>query len=286
VQPYINYQWNGSLTMYPSEDSWFDTNYLPDEIVDAGVYSVTHNTPKNWLDSLVSANSNKPTFLKETFETTTPVAFIRNRKVSVTGVGFLPNSKLNFFFDEVNVNAYVRPVGGILGADVISNGTGNFDAEFEIPCSATLRFRCGERILKVINTTGNGEISSTSGVASYVANGLSNNYRKTYITTRHEISSTNTQGVSVLYPDPNVGSPSQPSGYVDSPSSGFYGGPGALSGIAPSPTGLDGPGAAAAGIAAGIAASAIGLDGPGVAAAVAAGAAAADGADASIGGLW
>lgn len=111
--------------------------------------------------------------------------FIRSRTIDIIGKGFKPNTRLYPFFDNVNVTSNCKPDGGNFGDAIITNGAGNVDLTFVIPNTSTLRFRTGIRdFILLDNTEKDLDAAQTSGVARYVAKGLTNIRQKTILSTK------------------------------------------------------------------------------------------------------
>ena len=81
IQPYIKYQWEGNLVMVPNSDYWSSTNYLPDIVVDGGVFNVTQNaiSPQFGLWSWVDfARGNL--VVETSIQTTTTIILLRQEQ--------------------------------------------------------------------------------------------------------------------------------------------------------------------------------------------------------------
>lgn len=103
------------------------------------------------------------------------VPFIRARNITATCVGLKPSTTLYPFFNGTNVLAYCTMSGGTLGSDLTSDVAGSLTFDFSIPSNSTLKFRVGERVLKVAdNQNDPTDLASTisSAEAVYSAQGL------------------------------------------------------------------------------------------------------------------
>jgi len=235
IQPYIRYQWEGNLVLVPNSDSWTSTKYLPDIIVDGGVFNVTKNAvdPRSGLDSWVDfsrgdliintsvATTTATTQSADSFVGNAPIPFIRSRLISMTGTGMKPNTKLNFFFDDVDVAAYIRPIGGSYGASISTNGVGSFTAEFLIPETDSLRFRTGNRTMKITDGAAS-SVGSTTSSAVYAAEGIEIDRQKSLLKTR-TVTTTRT-AVGINTPMPDSSDPLAESFVVDSDVGAFVSG--------------------------------------------------------------
>jgi hypothetical protein len=120
------------------------------------------------------------------------VPFIRSRKVYFGADRLKPNTKLNLFFDGVNINQYARTeasfvswsdvdgVGNYAGAtnhpdgstDIITDSQGRVTGSFVIPSNDAQKFRTGSRVVRLIDNTNDVETAKTYAEATYTAQGL------------------------------------------------------------------------------------------------------------------
>jgi len=146
------------------------------------------------------------------------VPFIRSREVYFKGTGFKPNTRLIPFFDGVNIDIYTRSAtsaefetntfadlgtrpsfepflnnspSGISSSDVsgsigiTSDASGEVYGFFVIPNNNQLRFRTGERVFKLIDSTDvDDPNASTFSTAIYTAQGLINTVERNIISSR------------------------------------------------------------------------------------------------------
>ena len=146
------------------------------------------------------------------------VPFIRSREVYFKGTGFKPNTRLIPFFDGVNIDLYTRsatsaeftsntfadlatrpsfepflnnsPVGITSGdisgnIGITSNSSGEVYGFFVIPNNDALRFRTGERVFKLIDSTDVDDPNATTfSTAIYTAQGLINTVERNIIASR------------------------------------------------------------------------------------------------------
>ena len=121
------------------------------------------------------------------------IPWMRSRVINVTGRGFKPNTKLYSFFDGTLVTTYITPTNSSFantaseGSNLFSDTNGDVYCQFRIPSSDSLRFRVGDRIIRLtdnsINNSGSGLVT-TSGEATYSARGLTQTVQDTVISTR------------------------------------------------------------------------------------------------------
>lgn len=186
IQPYVLFAWEGNVILSPSVDSWIDTQYLPDFVFDSGTLNVTtgvRTAPGSAIDSFFDAAVGTSTqFVSDSLVSVGASAFIRGRTITITGTGFKPSTRLYVSFDGVSVDQYCANTGG--GA-IITSGSGTISFTFSIPATDTVRFRTGNRTLKVSDQPiGSLTNESTSGNAIYSATGLTNFRQQSFAQTR------------------------------------------------------------------------------------------------------
>ena len=122
------------------------------------------------------------------------INFMRSIDITISGELLKPNTALNVFFDNINVNAHCTPASATYG---VSGGTskgtklktdnqGKLNATFTVPNDDTLRFETGVRTLKVTDTdTVDSALSTTSAFANFMANGSLTSTQTEIISTRN-----------------------------------------------------------------------------------------------------
>lgn len=126
---------------------------------------------------------------------TSVVPYMRSIDIDITGKGNRPTTKMHFFFDGTNVNAFVKPSGGAYGADVITDANGAFSAVFTIPNDSVNHFRTGQKQLVATDDVNDVETSSTSYAQStFTSTGIRQTKQRTIVATRN-INTTSTAGV-------------------------------------------------------------------------------------------
>jgi hypothetical protein len=237
VNPYAVYRWTGSLKLNPSMDSWIDTNYADPEVI----YRVFNNgnLTQSWnswsLNWTGASNTQSRDFSRtsaphsvwgrgafrrqvDTFRTTTTtrtnidvvndriidssvIPFMRTIDVELTGKGNRPNSRLYLFFDNTDINNFVKPDGGSFGDPVYSSVDGDFNATFRIPNTEITKFRTGEKTVVATDEVDNEQQLSTSYAQSlFTSTGLRQIKRQTIVATRSV--NTNTNLVRRVWNDP------------------------------------------------------------------------------------
>ena len=121
------------------------------------------------------------------------IPFVRSRVISVSGAGFKPNTRLYSFFDGVDVSAYITPTNSSFvassaeGSALVTDATGNVYCSLRIPNDDSLRFRVGDRKFRFTDNSTNASgvgLVTTSGEATYSAQGLTQTVQDTIISTR------------------------------------------------------------------------------------------------------
>jgi hypothetical protein len=114
------------------------------------------------------------------------VPYIRARTVSFVAKAMKPNTRVYPFFDNVAVASYVTPTGGSLGGALVTDRLGEVSGTFAIPNTATVRFRTGARLFRLINSSTNDTSEAdTVGEATYTAAGVLETRQADVIATRN-----------------------------------------------------------------------------------------------------
>jgi len=164
------------------------------------------------------------------------VPFMRSRVIQFTGEGFKPNSKLFSFFDGTDVTAYVTPTNSSFantaneGGSIVVNSSGNVYGLFRIPNETSLRFRTGEKIFRLSDSSTNSSAQgsvTTAGQISYTASGIIQEVQDTIVSTRQPSFATSSVSEERTVSDRRVvnrGSRTAASGgVIDSPTAAFGG---------------------------------------------------------------
>ena len=259
VQPYINANWAGQITLSPATDNWFETEIAPNIIINVDNFSAIAAGLENQLGTVWNAWENQwsgtavatsETFWRWQWQGNTrtgtefarttltergnrtrdgvtteivedvveevignrvlsqvAIPFCRPRTITITGEGFLPNTRLYPFFDGQDVSAFVTPssseyttdttltAGGVLKTTV----SGKIEATFQIPDhranSNNPKFQTGEVEFRMTSSTtdiragrgGETEGPSTAGTAIYTASGILETEQTTIRSTRNAI---------------------------------------------------------------------------------------------------
>ena len=122
------------------------------------------------------------------------INFMRTIDITISGELLKPNTALNVFFDNIQVNAHCTPssatygVGGgtSKGTQLKTDNQGKLSAVFTVPNNDTLRFETGIRTLKVTDTaTVDDALSTTSAFTNFMANGSLTSTQTEVVSTRN-----------------------------------------------------------------------------------------------------
>ena len=122
------------------------------------------------------------------------INFMRTIDITISGELLKPNTALNVFFDNVQVNAHCTPSsatygvsgGTAKGTQLKTDNQGKLNAIFTVPNTDALRFETGIRTLKVTDTaTVDSELSTTSAFTNFMANGSLTSQQTEFISTRN-----------------------------------------------------------------------------------------------------
>ena len=255
VQPFINSNWVGQITLSPSGDNWFETEQAPRIVTTIDNFSAVAAALENQLGTIWNAwetqwsgvvdvsnriiretvgrfhdvidrtittergTRTRDGVRTEVIEDVTEevvgtrilsqaaIPFVRPRTITITGVGFLPNTRLYPFFDGQDVSAYVTPASATYTTDTTltaggvlkTTPAGKIEATFQIPDyranSSLPKFSTGDVEFRLTSSSTDqragrqGESSgpSTAGQVIYTANGVLNVEEESVIATRNAI---------------------------------------------------------------------------------------------------
>lgn len=212
VNPYAVYRWNGTLTLTPNNDVWFDSTIVSSGSVSDTIGSwsgaapsttfTMHNGGNTWNttdpnahvlphDTQGSATTTTTrnvvttsSYVVTTQVGTSDIPFMRTRDVEFQGKGLMPYSKAYAFFDDVDVTQYCKQGTQAYGAPMFVDANGEISGTFKIPNTSTLRFRTGTKQFTLIDDASNErEISLSYAGAKYTAKGTLNLLSQTVVTT-------------------------------------------------------------------------------------------------------
>ena len=129
------------------------------------------------------------------------IPFVRPRNITVTGIGFKPNTRVYAFFDKKDVNAYVTPSSTTYTSDttvaaaspLITTASGKIECTFAIPehrfagQENVPKFQTGEVEFRLTSSSTDDRTSDpiTAGQGVYHANGILETEQETIIATRN-----------------------------------------------------------------------------------------------------
>jgi len=260
INPYDVINWTGVMTLSPNSDDWYDTEQLPDIIIEdddgqadalaslngqviwndwvttwAGQTlsssttstSISESTYNSMVSDGTSASSvnkwghvpgtrfagstyslNRTTEVKEVGQSrtgsllsvvestntqvidnkvlnTSLIPYIRSKDIVFNVKALKPNTTVYPFFDGINVLSYTKPLGGSLGSPLVTDSAGEVSGIFSIPNNSSIKFRTGQRILRLTDSDTNTSFaSSTSADGLYTATGVLQSTQKTILSTR------------------------------------------------------------------------------------------------------
>ena len=108
------------------------------------------------------------------------IPFIRSRTIELDGLNLKPNTNHYFFFDNINVNAYVRPYNATYSQDggttvtshLKTDGQGRLRGYFDLPNTPSQRFATGMREMRITSSFHNLPNPASSCSEIYQAQGL------------------------------------------------------------------------------------------------------------------
>lgn len=112
------------------------------------------------------------------------VPFIRAREVEFKATRLKPNTRVYAFFDGIDVNSYIRPPFGNSGDPLVTDSNGAVGGTFDLPNTDTLRFRTGERVFRLTDSSTNRNDNTTEAEVTYQAQGLLETRQNTILSTR------------------------------------------------------------------------------------------------------
>lgn len=193
------FTYTGNVTLDPPQDQWLDTAARPDVLVNY------ENTADNWVRVTNAWGSQWGSWrtswvgVAPSDVATTPgavlrplgsravdatiVPYVRSRVVSFSANHLKPFTRVYPFFDGENVSASCRPLGGALGAALVTDAQGLVSGEFVIPANT---FRTGAKTFILSDNVDNPQVSASETFASqvYSTSGLGTIEQDSIISTR------------------------------------------------------------------------------------------------------
>lgn len=211
---------SGRMTMSPASDNWFETEFVPDVIIELpdvveskgtvtvrsrndSKYSWYGSTGKAITGTEVVRDKINEVILEKKF-----VPFMRSIKVFFRARGLSPNTQHFAFFGEEPVANFVRTettftefstttndFGSSLtnatahpdGATTLtSDNNGQIIGSFVIPSTSSLKFRAGDIIFKLLDITeNNDDAAASSAFFVFSSQGIIEVTERTFESTRH-----------------------------------------------------------------------------------------------------
>ena len=114
------------------------------------------------------------------------IEFIREREIQFSGRGFIPNTQLYPFFDDIDVSDDCKPDGGNYGDALICDGAGKISGTFKIPNSEEKRFKTGDRAFRLTTSSINQKNPPpvSAGEVNYTARGWVDTQQESIYSTR------------------------------------------------------------------------------------------------------
>ena len=139
------------------------------------------------------------------------VPFIRSRRIEIKGEMFKPGTKLYVFFDGVDISDYCTKItnastpyeanaasvtshfgqtdteilSDVTTNELITDDAGDINIACYIPNNASIRFKTGERLVKLTDSARNNDTEATSySFATYTASGIVETKETTILSTR------------------------------------------------------------------------------------------------------
>ena len=234
INPFSVISGRGYMTLSPSSDDWYETEYMPDVIVDGGSRAV--NTGRimirsrnahmyNWYGSSGTKVIVGTRVVREEIEDKiVDVSFIpwmRSKKVAFQVYGLRPNTRYFAYFNGTPVFEWVREESEFLNfsrddtdysnvyntatehpdgaTELYSDATGVMYGTFFIPSTPTARFRTGQVEFKLLDISVNEENNAISiAKATFTSTGILTTRQKTFQSVRETL----VQDVTMMWCDP------------------------------------------------------------------------------------
>lgn len=210
----------GRMTLSPASDNWFETEYVPDIVIEQpdvvktsgrvtvrsrndSKYSWYGSTGKAITSDKVVRDKINEVILEKKF-----IPYMRSIKIFFKARGLRPLTQHFAFFDEKSVADWVRTesdftrfsdttndYGSSLtkstghpdgSTTLTSDANGEIIGSFVIPSTSALKFRTGDVIFKLLDiSVSDDDRSSSSAYFTFTAEGIINVTERTFESTRH-----------------------------------------------------------------------------------------------------
>lgn len=116
---------------------------------------------------------------------TSLIPYIREKDITFNVKTLKPNTQVYPFFDGIGVATYVKPTAGAYGDPLITNNNGEVSGEFALPNNSSIKFRTGDKIFKLSDSSNNdSNFTTTMAEGLYSATGTLQTTQKTILSTR------------------------------------------------------------------------------------------------------
>lgn len=127
----------------------------------------------NFTSTFVDQGFSTPVNLGSRIIDISAAEFIRSRDVEFSARAFMPFARLYPFFDNVDVSAECKIVGGAFGDPLLCDAKGRLLGTFKIPNTPGKRFKTGDRVFRLTTSPINqlNPPAASSGEGKYTARG-------------------------------------------------------------------------------------------------------------------
>lgn len=209
----------GNITLSPLSDIWFETEYVPDIVIDKGDITQTsgsvtvrsrNDSKYSWYGSnkVITGTEVVRELINEVILEKKFIPYMRSIKVYFKVRGLRPNTRHFAFFGGTLVSDWVRQEtsfvnysdttadygSSLTGAtghpdgstNLVSNAQGEIIGSFVIPSTESLKFRCGDTVFKLLDISANDDDNSASSAyITFTSVGVLNISERTFESTRH-----------------------------------------------------------------------------------------------------
>ena len=215
---------SGVIKLSPASDEWFETEYVPDVVIDAGDVTSTdgsvtvrsrNDSKYSWYGDtsgntlrVITGTETVRELVNERIVEKKFIPYMRSIKVYFKARGLRPNTQHFPFFNGtlisdwareetqfVNYSSTSNDYGTTLNnatghpdgsSNLVSDGSGQIIGSFVVPATEALKFRCGDVIFKLLDISADNDGGSTSSAFEiFTSTGIINITERTFESTRH-----------------------------------------------------------------------------------------------------
>ena len=178
---------NGSWSGDPAQGGeWVSGLQVSRELTDTPEIQTRTGVTTSVVEDLVETRNDR-------IVSVTLIPFIRSKTITIDATNLKPNSNHYFYFDNISVDKFVRPLNATYSQDdgvtatsyCKTDGNGRLRAYFDIPNSDTQRFPTGQREMRLTSSFYNISNPASNGSAIYQAQGLLQASQTEVISTRN-----------------------------------------------------------------------------------------------------